>query len=183
MNGFQIIITSLAVSMDAFAASICKGLNTKHASLNSCFSISIWFGFFQGLMILFGYLIGNTLKDIIFTYDHWLAFCLLTLIGALMIKEGIKPNHLSYLNESNIILAFATSIDAMAIGVSYGILPNINLIFTVLSVGLTTLFISMLGVKIGRFLGAKYKFVAEISGGTILIAIGVKILIEHLCFK
>ena len=180
----ELIITAFALSMDAFAVSICKGLAMRRASLKEMAIVGIWFGGFQALMPLIGYFLGSAFEKYIVSVDHFIAFGLLLLIGILMIKESCEKDEekadASLCFKTMLLMAIATSIDALAVGVSYGILPNINIWVAISSIGIITLLLCMLGVKIGNIFGAKYKSKAELIGGIILILIGVKILLEHL---
>jgi putative Mn2+ efflux pump MntP len=169
--------------MDAFAVSICKGLAMQKLSWRKAFIIGLWFGGFQALMPTIGYLLGSRFEKYVTAIDHWIAFVLLVLIGANMIKEALSKEE----EESNdsvdvktmFLLAVATSIDALAVGVTYAFL-QVQIIPAVTFIGLTTFSLSIVGVKIGNVFGLKYKSKAEICGGVILILMGIKILIEHL---
>ena len=180
----ELIITAIALSMDAFAVSICKGLAMKNVSFKEMAVVGLWFGGFQALMPLIGYLLGSAFEKYIVSVDHWIAFGLLLLIGIMMIKESCERDEekadASLCFKVMLIMAIATSIDALAVGVSYGILPNINIWIAISSIGIITFALCMLGVKIGNVFGAKYKSKAELAGGIILILIGLKILFEHL---
>ncbi len=180
----ELIITAFALSMDAFAVSICKGLAMRRASFKEMAIVGLWFGGFQALMPLLGYLLGSVFEKYIFSIDHWIAFGLLVLIGILMIKESLekeeKETDGSLRFKTMLLMAIATSIDALAVGVSYGILPDINIWVAISSIGIITFLLCMLGVKLGNIFGAKYKSKAELAGGIILILIGTKILLEHL---
>ena len=170
--------------MDAFAVSICKGLSIIKVRFKDTLVVGLWFGIFQTLMPYIGYSLGNRFEIYITTIDHWIAFFLLFLIGILMIKESTNKDKKSLDGSISFkvmsSLAIATSIDALAVGVSYGILPNINIWIAITSIGIITLFACMIGVKIGNVFGTKYKSKAELIGGIILIIMGGKILIEHL---
>ena len=180
----ELIITAIALSMDAFAVSICKGLAMKKVTFKEMAIVGLWFGGFQALMPLIGYFLGSAFEKYIVAVDHWIAFTLLALIGVLMIKEsGDKDDEKadgSLGFKTMLLMAIATSIDALAVGISYGILPNINIWVAISSIGIITFLLCMLGVKIGNVFGAKYKSKAELTGGIILILIGAKILLEHL---
>ncbi|MBQ4509297.1 MAG: manganese efflux pump [Clostridia bacterium] len=180
----ELIITAIALSMDAFAVSICKGLAMKRVTFKEMAIVGLWFGGFQALMPLIGYFLGSAFEKYIVAVDHWIAFTLLALIGVLMIKEsGDKDEEKADASlglKTMLLMAIATSIDALAVGVSYGILPNINIWVAISSIGIITFLLCMLGVKIGNVFGAKYKSKAELTGGIILILIGAKILLEHL---
>ncbi len=183
MDLFTLFILAVGLSMDAFAVSICKGLAIKKITLKEVTIVGLWFGGFQALMPAIGYLLGSTFKDKITAIDHWIAFILLGLIGANMIKESLSKEEES--SSSSIkakemfVLAIATSIDALAVGITFSFL-NVNILFAVLFIGVTTFVLSAIGVKVGNIFGTKYKSKAELAGGIILIALGFKILIEHL---
>lgn len=183
MDLFTLFILAVGLSMDAFAVSICKGLAMKKATKKDMLTVGVWFGGFQALMPAIGYLLGSTFKDKITAIDHWIAFILLGLIGANMIKEALskeEENTSSSLKFKDMfMLAIATSIDALAVGITFSFL-NVNIIFAVTFIGITTFVISAVGVKIGNIFGTKYKSKAEITGGVILILLGFKILFEHL---
>ena len=181
---YELIITAVALSMDAFAVAICKGLAMQQVKIKEMAIVGLWFGGFQALMPLIGYFLGHAFQSYIEAFDHWVAFVLLALIGAMMIKESFSKDEekhdCSLAFKIMLIMAIATSIDALAVGISYGILPNVDIGVAVSSIGLITFVLCMLGVKIGNIFGAKYKSKAELAGGIVLILIGVKILIEHL---
>ena len=179
----ELIITAIALSMDAFAVAICKGLAMKKSSFKEMAIVGLWFGGFQAFMPLIGYLLGNAFEKYIVAVDHWIAFTLLALIGVLMIKESRDKDEeadASLCFKTMLLMAIATSIDALAVGISYGILPNINIWVAISSIGVITFLFCMVGVKIGNLFGAKYKSKAELVGGIILILIGAKILLDHL---
>lgn len=183
MDLFTLFILAVGLSMDAFAVSICKGLAIKKITLKEVTIVGLWFGGFQALMPAIGYLLGSTFKDKITAIDHWIAFILLGLIGANMIKESLsneeESSSSSIKAKEMFVLAIATSIDALAVGITFSFL-NVNILFAVLFIGVTTFVLSAIGVKIGNIFGTKYKSKAELAGGIILIALGFKILIEHL---
>ena len=191
----ELIITAIALSMDAFAVSVCKGLAMKRVCFKQMLIIGIWFGGFQALMPLIGYFVGHFFKDLMEStggvFENYIsiitssiAFILLSVIGIIMIKEALskeeKEESCSINFKTMIVLAIATSIDALAVGVSYGLLPNINIYVAISSIGIITLALCMLGAKIGSIFGAKHKSKAELAGGIILVLMGLKILIEAL---
>lgn len=182
MSFIEIIMIGIGLAMDAFAVSICKGLSTRKLEFKHAFTCGSYFGAFQGLMPLAGYILGVQFKDKIENIDHWIAFLLLALIGINMIKEAfgkeedVDPD---FSFKAMLPLAVATSIDALAVGVTFAFL-NVNILFAVIVIAITTCIISMVGVKIGHVFGFKYKTKAEIAGGIILILMGIKILLEHL---
>ena len=173
--------------MDAFAVAICKGLCMRKVTIKKAGIVGLYFGLFQAGMPMIGYILGSQFSDKISSIDHWIAFILLSLIGISMIKESLEKEEkseckteeeeLSFKNMS--ILAVATSIDALAVGVTFAFL-KVNIIPAVSFIGITTLVLSMIGVKIGNIFGVKYKSKAELVGGIILILMGIKILLEHL---
>lgn len=185
MGVSDILLLGLALSMDAFAVSICKGLASKKLNFKYMFVIGLYFGVFQALMPLAGYYLANGFSKYIEVFDHWIAFVLLVIIGINMIREafGDEENKAddSIKFTAMIIPAVATSIDALAVGVSMSCSGlKIPVGIAVAVIGVITLVLSMAGVKIGNVFGVKYKKKAEITGGVILVLIGVKILLEHL---
>ncbi len=198
MDLISLITISIALSMDAFSVSICQGLSTKRFSLKMALSCGLWFGFFQALMPLIGYFLGAQFEHFITHIDHWIAFGLLSVIGVNMIREAAgestrqrdnettseeSPSHqvTESKSASMLILAIATSIDALAVGVTFAFL-KVNIWKSILIIGITTFIFSFVGVKIGNVFGSRYSKAAEIVGGVILIVLGIKILIEHLFF-
>lgn len=185
MSLFTLFITAVGLSMDAFAVSICKGLAMKKLSWKKAVIIGLWFGGFQALMPVIGYLLGTRFESYVNFIDHWIAFALLSLIGANMIKEALAKDEDSVNDSVDIktmfLLAVATSIDALAVGVTYAFL-QVDIVPAVTFIGVITLTLSIIGVKIGNVFGTKYKSKAEITGGIILILMGIKILLEHLGF-
>lgn len=185
MGVVEIIILAIGLSMDAFAVSICKGLALKKITLKNAAIVGAWFGGFQAFMPLIGYFLGIQFKDYITSVDHWIAFVLLTLIGLNMIKESFSKNEekesASLSCRTMVVLAVATSIDALAIGVTFAFLnDSVNIYFAVCTIGVITFLLSAFGVKIGNIFGIRYKSKAELAGGIILILLGIKILLEHL---
>ncbi len=184
MSIAELFLIAAGLSMDAFAVAVCKGLSTEKLSVKHYFIIGAWFGGFQGIMPAIGYLLGNTFEKYIVAVDHWIAFALLVLIGSNMIREGMskedeKANN-SFSFKTMFVLAVATSIDALAIGITFAVLDQVNIYLAVSLVGAITFVLSALGLKIGNVFGVKYKSGAEITGGVILCLIGLKILLEHL---
>lgn len=185
MNVTELFLIAVGLSMDAFAVSICKGLSMKRIDWKKASIIGFYFGIFQAGMPLIGYLLGVQFKDKITAIDHWIAFVLLGLIGINMIHEALKGEE-EKTNDSigfrvMLGLAVATSIDALAVGVTFAFL-KVDIISAIVFIGITTLVISIIGVKIGTVFGTKYKTKAELAGGVILVLMGIKILIEHLFF-
>ena len=183
MTFVELLLIAIGLSMDAFSVSICKGLTTKRFSWRMALLCGLWFGFFQALMPVIGYFRGAQFQELIEAYDHWIAFGLLFLIGANMIREALSKKEESANGDLDVktmfLLAIATSIDALAVGVSFACI-QVKLWSSVLIIGITTFLFSVLGVKIGNVFGSKYEKSAGIIGGIILILIGLKILLEHL---
>lgn len=184
MRFYELFILSVGLSMDAFAVSICKGLAAKKAGIKEMLYCGLWFGGFQALMPTIGFFLGSTCEQYIEKIDHWLAFSILVLIGANMIRAAVSKKEETMNNsfgfKTMLLMAFATSIDALAVGITFGLLPDVNIIAAVSLIGATTFVFSMAGVKIGSIFGAKHQNKAELAGGIILILIGAKILLEHL---
>ena len=184
MSFVEILLIGIGLSMDAFSVSICKGLTTKRFSWKMALSCGLWFGFFQALMPVIGYFLGAQFQQYIEAYDHWIAFGLLVLIGANMFREAIwgsddQNNNGALDFKTMLLLAIATSIDALAVGVSFACI-QVKLWSSVLIIGVTTFVFSVAGVKIGNAFGSKFEKSAGVVGGIILILIGLKILLEHL---
>ena len=192
MDLLTILVLGIGLSMDAFAVSICKGLSLPKLTASKCLIVGTWFGVFQGIMPLNGYLLGSRFEHYVDTFSAWIAFFLLVLIGANMIRESLSEEE----NTSNaefgfktmFFLAVATSIDALAIGITFSCIPVVitralsrtaNTLLACLLIACTTFLISVGGVKIGNVFGTRYQKKAEITGGIILICLGIKILIEH----
>lgn len=182
MGLLELFILSVGLSMDAFAVSVCKGLSLQKVTIKHMCIAGLWFGGFQALMPLIGYYAGRFFAKKITAYDHWIAFILLLLIGIGMIKESFETEECSDTSMSvhtMFLLSIATSIDALAVGVTFAFL-KVTILPAVLFIGITTFVCSCAGVKIGSIFGSKYKSKAELCGGIILILIGIKILIEGL---
>ena len=196
MSLIELFILAVGLSMDAFAVAICKGLSLRKVSLKECTKVGLYFGGFQAGMPLIGFILGVQFKDYITSIDHWIAFILLSFIGINMIREAMNKdedesivnlaeaavgeeevNELGFKNM--VMLAIATSIDALAVGVTFTFL-QVDIVPAVLFIGIVTFALSAIGVKIGNVFGIKYKSKAEAAGGIILILIGLKILFEHL---
>ena len=171
--------------MGAFAVSVCKGLAMPKCTFKKAAIVGLWFGGFQALMPAIGYVLGAQFQETIASIDHWIAFVLLALIGGNMIHEALDNDEEEADASLNVktmfLLAVATSIDALAIGITFAFL-KVNIIPAVCFIGIVTFIISFAGVKIGNVFGARYKNKAEIVGGVILILLGLKILLEHLGF-
>ncbi len=190
MDFLTLLLIAVGLSMDAFSVAICKGLVMPKATFGKCAIVGLWFGGFQALMPIVGYFIGTSFSHTIESVDHWVAFALLALIGANMIKESFEKGEeeCECCGNSNPLsarkmfpMAVATSIDALAVGVSFAFL-NVDIWGAATSIGITTFALSVVGVKIGGVFGARYKSKAELAGGVILILIGLKILLEHTVF-
>ena len=188
MGLVELFILAVGLSMDAFAVSVCKGLAVQKVGVKECCIVGVWFGGFQALMPLTGYLLGTQFKDYITSIDHWIAFVLLAIIGINMIRESrerdddneVCPKEENpFAFKTMLMLAVATSIDALAVGITLAFL-NVALVPSVTFIGATTFVISAIGIRIGNIFGMKYKAKAEFAGGLILICIGAKILLEHL---
>ncbi len=181
MNIFELFILAIRLSKDAFAVSVCKGLSLGRINAKHMCIAGAWFGGFQALMPLVGYFGGTFFADKVTRYSHWVAFVLLVFIGAGMIKESKEEEHVNADMDikSMFILAVATSIDALAVGVTFAFL-KVEIISAVSFIGVITFVCSAAGVKIGSLFGMKYKSKAELCGGIILILIGTKILLEGL---
>ncbi len=176
----ELFVLAIGLSMDAFAVSICKGLSLGKITPKHMCIAGIWFGGFQALMPLIGYFLGSFFSDMITQCDHWIAFALLVIIGGNMIKESFeKEEHLdaSMTVKSMFLLAIATSIDALAVGVTFAFL-KVQIVPAVSFIGIITFVLSAIGVKIGSIFGTKYQSKAELCGGIILIIIGTKILLD-----
>ena len=181
MGFFEIFMLAVGLSMDAFAVSICKGLSLGKVKLKHLCIAGLWFGGFQALMPAIGYFLGRSFAELVSKYDHWIAFVLLALIGGNMIKEALgdddEETNSSMSVKTMFLLAVATSIDALAVGVTFAFL-NVKIISAVLLIGVTTFIFSAVGVKIGSVFGLKYKSKAEMCGGIVLVLLGIKILLE-----
>ena len=183
MTFLELMTIGIGLAMDAFAVSVCKGLSMKRLTVAKMGKVGFYFGFFQAAMPMLDYFLGVGFKESITSIDHWIAFILLGLIGGNMIKEALGDEQedcdddLSF--KTMLMLAIATSIDALAIGVTFAFL-NVNIYLACAIIGVTTFIISVAGVKIGNVFGLRYKAKAELAGGIILILMGLKILLEHL---
>lgn len=188
MSLFELFVLAVGLSMDAFAVAVCKGLSMREISIKKAGIVGLYFGGFQAGMPLIGYFLGLQFKDYIMSIDHWIAFILLGFLGIKMIQEALSKDEdddkeqdekemLSFKSMS--VLAIATSIDALAVGITLAFL-QVDILPAVSFIGIITFTLSMIGVKIGNVFGTKYKSKAELAGGIILIGMGVKILLEHL---
>ena len=185
MGLIELFLIAVGLSMDAFAVSVCKGLAMPKCTFKKAAIVGLWFGGFQALMPAIGYVLGAQFQEAIASIDHWIAFVLLALIGGNMIHEALDNDEeeadASLDVKTMFLLAVATSIDALAIGITFAFL-KVSIIPAVCFIGIVTFIISFAGVKIGNVFGARYKNKAEIVGGVILILLGMKILLEHLGF-
>lgn len=184
MDLVTIVLISIGLAMDAFAVSICKGLSMKKLDMKKALIIGLYFGLFQGMMPIIGYLLGKNFSDVVEVVDHWIAFILLGFIGGKMIKESLSKDDEGCTDDVSfktmVVLAIATSIDALAVGITFAFLKNTYLVLSFVLIGVITFVLSVLGVKIGNVFGDKYEKKAEFAGGLILILLGLKILLEHL---
>lgn len=185
MGFWELLLLAIGVSMDAFAVSVCKGLSMQKAGLKESAICGGWFGGFQALMPLIGFFLGTLFADAIVAFDHWVAFGLLAVIGINMLKEAFAKDEaegcccdLSF--KTMLAMAIATSIDALAVGISLAMAGDVNIWLAIMLIGFTTFSFSALGVKIGNVFGSRFEQKAQIAGGAILILLGLKILLEHL---
>lgn len=184
MSFLDIFLIGVALSMDAFAVSVCKGLSVKKAGVKHVLTVGVYFGGFQALMPMLGFLLGYKFESFITNIDHWIAFVLLAIIGGNMIREALGKDEDDKENDdfsfrAMLPLAVATSIDALAVGISFAFL-GVDIVTAALLIGATTFVLSGVGIFVGNIFGSKYKSKAELAGGIVLILIGVKILLEHL---
>lgn len=186
MGFLEIFLIGIGLSADAFSVAVCKGLNMRRLNLKHGYIIALFFGGFQAVMPLIGYLLGTNFASYIEQFDHWIAFVLLGFIGGKMAIEAIRDKDDDEEEKTDVlkigeltVMAIATSIDALAVGITFAFL-KVNILLSVLLIGVTTFALSLAGVLLGNKFGAKYKSKAELAGGIILVLIGVKILLEHL---
>ena len=186
MELITLIAISIGLAMDAFAVSIGKGLSVQRSEPRHTMSVGLWFGGFQALMPLVGYFLGVSFASLVQNIDHWIAFILLGIIGVNMIREATAKEECEcekatsdFSSRKMLLLAIATSIDALAVGVSFAFL-GVNIWQAVVMIGVITMILSMIGLRIGNIFGCRYKSTAEIFGGCVLLLMGCKILIEHL---
>ena len=184
----ELLLLAVGLSMDAFAVSICKGLAMKKATLKAELTCGVWFGGFQALMPLIGFFLGTLFAEAIKAVDHWVAFVLLAVIGANMLKEAFSKEESCDCEcgepdmsvKTMFVMAVATSIDALAVGISLAMAGNVNIFAAVALIGICTCILSACGVKIGNVFGSRYEKKAQLAGGVILVLLGLKILLEHL---
>jgi len=185
MGFIELLFIAIGLSMDAFAVSVCKGLSMKRMNRSHAFVIALYFGFFQAAMPLIGWLLGKQFQHLITNVDHWIAFGLLAFIGGKMIRDSFDKDPKDFKNgyvlnhKELLVLAVATSIDALAVGITLAFL-RVNIYYSIVAIGCTTFLLSFLGVFAGKAFGVRYRSKAEIAGGAILILMGLKILLEHL---
>ncbi len=182
----ELLLLAVGVSMDAFAVSICKGLAMKKATLKAELTCGVWFGGFQALMPLIGFFLGTLFAEAIQAVDHWVACILLAIIGGNMLKEAFSKDECEECGDADLsvktmfVMAVATSIDALAVGISLAMAGNVNIFAAVALIGVCTCCFSAAGVKIGNVFGSRFEKKAQLAGGAILILLGLKILLEHL---
>ncbi len=185
MDMISIVLIAVGLAMDAFAVAICKGMALSKPKVRAILIIGIWFGFFQALMPVIGFYVGRSFYDIIADYDHWVAFILLAAIGVNMLREGLSDDDEAVDDDIGMrtmfILAIATSIDALAIGISLA-MTETSIVMPAVVIGIVTFMLSAMGVKLGSIVGDRFGSKAEILGGSILVLIGLKILLEHTIF-
>ena len=186
MGIIELLLLAVGLSMDAFAVSICKGLSVKQANIRQMGLCAVWFGGFQALMPLVGFFLGALFQQAISAFDHWVACGLLVFLGANMLREafskedGEESGGADFSVKTMFVMAVATSIDALAVGISLAMAGDVNIWLAVTLIGITTALFSASGVKIGNLFGSRYEKKAEAAGGIILILLGIKILLEHL---
>ncbi len=183
MGILELILIAIGLGMDAFAVSICKGISMSKMNWKKAIIIGLYFGIFQALMPVIGFTLGKAFENLVTSIDHWIAFGILLIIGIKMIIDAFKEDNVSVNDSVNwkvmIILAIATSIDALAVGITFAFL-QVNLLLAISIIGIITFILCVIGTKIGNNFGNKFENKAEILGGIVLIFIGVKILLEHL---
>lgn len=186
MGFFELFFIGVGLSMDAFAVAVCKGLKMRKFNLAQCFVIALFFGGFQALMPLIGWALGRQFERYITSFDHWIAFILLAIIGGKMIYDSWKGEEDESVSDGDkldikelVVLSVATSIDALAVGITFAFL-QVRILPAIALIGCTTFVLSAVGVCVGNFFGSRYERKAEFCGGVILILIGLKILLEHL---
>ncbi len=182
MGVLELLLVAVVLSMDAFAVAVCKGLALKNVKIKNCLWIGLWFGVFQALMPTLGYFCAKLFAEYVNSFSHWIAFGLLAFLGINMIREAVGEEEEANCDvciKEMFILAIATSIDAMAAGVSFAMIPDFKIVYAVTFIGVITFFLSAVGTKLGSIVGTKYNKKAEITGGVVLILLGVKIVLEH----
>ena len=184
MGFAELLLLAVGLSMDAFAVSVCKGLSMQHASWKAGLVCGVWFGGFQALMPLLGYYLGTMFAGAIEAFDHWVAFGLLALIGINMLREACsrdeEPKDPDLSPKTMLVMAVATSIDALAVGISLAMAGDTNIFLAIGLIGIVTFALSVVGARAGAAFGSRYEKKAEALGGVILVLLGIKILLEHL---
>ena len=184
MGFFELFLIGIGLSMDAFAVAICKGLGMERINKRDALLLALFFGGFQALMPLLGYLLGTQFEQFVTSVDHWIAFVLLGIIGGNMIREALSKDEDKFDGslafKTMLLLAIATSIDALAVGITFAFLPGTRIVPAVALIGSITFVFSAAGIRLGNVFGLRYKRKAEFAGGVILILLGTKILLEHL---
>ena len=187
MSLWELFVIAVGLSMDAFAVSICKGLSVQRAGAKHCLIAGLYFGGFQALMPLIGFFLGSLFAGAIEAFDHWVAFALLVLIGVNMLKEALEKGDScstegrgDFSVKTMFVMAVATSIDALAVGISLAMAGDVNIFQAVGLIGVVTFVLSAAGVKVGSVFGCRYEKKAQIAGGVILILLGIRILLEHM---
>ncbi len=178
----ELFLMALMLSMDAFAVAVCKGLALGRIKIRDCLCVGLWFGAFQALMPTLGYFSAKLFEGYVNRFSHWIACTLLVLIGVNMIKEALgeeEKSNCSVCIKEMLVLAVATSIDALAAGVSFALLEGFRIGYAVLFIGCITLVLSSIGVKVGSVVGTRYNKRAEMTGGIVLVLLGIKIVLEH----
>ena len=184
----ELLLLALGLAADAFAVSVCKGLASQNVKTKHALLCGVWFGGFQALMPFIGYLLGRTFAKYIESFDHWIALVLLAVIGIGMLREAFEKEeggeccdcmNASFAPRVMVVMALATSIDALAAGITLA-MPGVNIVLALSLIGCITFALSALGVRLGHVFGARYRFAAQLAGGIILILLGIKILLEHL---
>ena len=183
----ELLLLAVGLSMDAFAVSVCKGLGMTKSSVKGGLLCGLWFGGFQALMPLVGYFLGSLFAEAIEAFDHWVAFALLVLIGANMLKEALEKGDSCSVEgrgdfsvKTMFVMGVATSIDALAVGISLAMAGDVNIFQAVGLIGVVTFALSAVGVKVGSVFGCRYEKKAQLAGGVILILLGIRILLEHM---
>ena len=184
MTHVEVWLTALALAMDCFVMSIASGIILKRVVWHPVLIMAFMFGFFQALNPLIGWFCADNFRSVIENVDHWLAFAVLFFLGVRMVYESFKPEEERKFNPCSykviLVLAIATSIDALAVGISLAMAGNVNIVAAVLLIGITTFLLSGVGVKVGNVFGSRFEKKAQLLGGVILILLGTKILLEHL---
>lgn len=185
MSILDLLLLAVVLSMDAFAVSVCKGLALKNIKVKNCLWVGLWFGAFQAIMPTAGYCFARIFASYVNAFSHWIAFVLLALLGINMVREALGEEEKENDNVSvkeMLLLAIATSIDALAAGVSFALIPDFRITYAVIFIGIITFTLSAVGVKVGSVFGTKYNKSAQVVGGVVLVFLGLKIVLEHYGF-